>query len=280
MTASRLRRFALCAPSLLLLGAAAPKPAPAVENVLQPHRAIYEIGLAHATKGSGVTSAEGQMVFELTGSACAGYTMRQRLMVNLGDEEGNDGLLDFRISTFESGTGDLFRFVSRTTVNSEVVEDLQGVARRTGSGIEVKLDEPQPATVELDGGTLFPSQHLQTILAAAQADKRFVASEIYEGSGTGDGADSATAAIGKPRIEAGGAPVTGGVRSWPVSVGYFSKSEPADDAQESGEQTPTYQMSFTLLENGVTKDLVMNYGKYALTGKLERIDPITPAACD
>ena len=43
------------------------------------------------------------MVFEVTGSACEGYKMRQRMVVNIGDEEGNVGLLDFRITTFEFG---------------------------------------------------------------------------------------------------------------------------------------------------------------------------------
>ena len=73
------------------------------------------------------------MVFEVTGSACDGYTMRQRMVVNIGDEDGNLGLLDFRITTFESGDGDVYSFNSRTTVNQEVVEAVEGEARRHGS---------------------------------------------------------------------------------------------------------------------------------------------------
>jgi hypothetical protein len=38
-------------------------------------------------------------------------------------------------------------------------------------------------------------------------------------------------------------------------------------------------MRFTLYENGVTNDLVMDYGKYALSGSLEHLEPIDAADC-
>src|SRR4051812_26643226 len=82
----------------------------ALHNALAPHRAIYDITLARSEDGSGVSSAKGRMVFELTGSACAGYKMRQRMVVNIGDAEGKVGLLDFRITTFESADGGVYNF--------------------------------------------------------------------------------------------------------------------------------------------------------------------------
>src|SRR5919205_1026722 len=114
------------------------------------------------------------MVFELTGSACAGYTMKQRLVVNLSDEEGNSSLLDFRISTFESGPGDLFQFDTETKVNDEIVEDLKGEAKRGSSAVDVTLEEPDPKKIALEAATLFPGQHLRAILEAARAEQRLV----------------------------------------------------------------------------------------------------------
>ena len=84
---------------------AAAQAASALRNSIAPHRAVYEISLERTEDGSGVSSAKGRMVFEVTGSACEGYRMRQRMVVNIGDEEGNVGLLDFRVTTFESGDG-------------------------------------------------------------------------------------------------------------------------------------------------------------------------------
>jgi hypothetical protein len=250
--------------------------APALRNIIAPHRAVYDIGLARSDQGSGVSSAEGRMVFEVTGSACDGYRMRQRMVVNIGDEEGNLGLLDFQISTFESGDGDVYSFDSRTTVNKEVVEAIEGEARRNGSGIKVSLKEPAERTVLLDSAVLFPSQHLQAIIEAAVSNRRFLAADIYEGAGTGDGSDSATAAIGSAIPLGAGSPLRDG-RSWPVSVGYFEPS--AEDDDRIGEELPTYQMSFTLYENGVTNDLIMDYGDYALSGSLKEIEALSSPAC-
>ena len=115
---------------------------------------------------------------------------------------------------------------------------------------------------------LFPSQHLQAILDAARANRRFLAANIYEGAGTGEATDEAAAAIGGAMPPAPTRRFRSGVRHWPVSVGYFDPENPAESPL--GEELPTYQMSFTLYENGVTNDLVMDYGDYALSGSLKR----------
>ena len=260
-----------------LLGAAGPLPGPAAApDAPVPHRAIYEIGLAESQERSGITNASGRMVFEVAGSACDGYTMSQRMVVRLGDTEGDDRLLDFRVSTFESGDGRLYRFTSRTYINDRVVEEVTGTAERTGRGIQVKLQNPDEKVVRLAEQALFPSQHLHAILEAARSNRRFVSAEIYEGAGKGESADTATAVIGGPEKESGSEPVTAGKTRWPVSIAYFD-NQPEGGA--GGEQTPTYQMSFLLYENGVTRDLVMDYGDYVLSGKLESLDLLEPSPC-
>ena len=67
------------------------------------------------------------------------------------------------------------------------------------------------------------------------------------------------------------------MRHWPVSVGYFD--EDGSEKPQIGEQMPNYQMQFTLYENGVTNDLVMDYGNYALAGSLKAIEPLKAPAC-
>jgi hypothetical protein len=257
--------------------AAAAQSAPPLRNVIVPHRAVYEIGLARTDSGSGVSSANGRMVFEITGGACEGYRMRQRMVVNIGDEDGNLGQLDFSISTFESGDGDIYRFDSRTTLNAETVEAVVGEARRGAGGVEVTLKQPAEKTLQLDPDTLFPSQHLQTILDAARADRKFVAAEIYEGAGSGEDSDAATAAIGEVDTAGRPAPLRNGARHWPVSVGYFDGL--GEEGDDLGEETPAYQMQFTLYENGVTNDLVMDYGDYALSGSLQEIEALAAPDC-
>jgi hypothetical protein len=251
--------------------------APPLRDIITPHRAVYDIHLARTEEGSGVSSASGRMVFEVTGSACLGYTMRQRMVVDIGDEGGNLGKLDFQILTFESGEGDLYSFDSRTSMNEEVVEAVEGEARRDGSDIEVTLKLPQEKTVRLDGEVLFPSQHLQAIIDAARAERSFLSADIYEGAGSGDSSDSAMAAIGKAMLTRADNPLGGGVRQWPVTIGYFDPG--AVSEEHVGEELPSYQMSFTLYENGVTNDLVMDYGDYALSGSLTDIERLSSPNC-
>ncbi len=276
MTLSRFIHFALVPLAVASSGAYA-QTALSLRNIIAPHRAVYDISLARTEQGSGVSSAKGRMVFEVTGSACEGYRMRQRMVVNIGDEEGNLGLLDFQISTFESGDGDVYNFDSRTTLNEEVVEVVEGEARRTGSKIEVSLKQPSEKKVLLDSGVLFPSQHLQAIIDAAVAHRKFLSADIYEGAGTGEGSDAAAAAIGGAMPIGVDSPLRDGIRRWPVSVGYFEPTKATDNGL--GEELPTYQMSFTLYENGVTNDLVMDYGDYALSGSLEKIEALAKPDC-
>ncbi len=251
--------------------------APPLHDIVTPHRAIYDINLARSDEGSGVSSASGRMVFEVTGGACDGYTMRQRMVVDIGDPDGNLGKLDFQIETFESAAGDLYSFDSRTTMNEEVVETVEGEARRRGSSIEVKLREPAEKTVLVDGDALFPSQHLQAIIDAAQDERSFLSVDIYEGAGNGESSDEAAAAIGKATRTGADSLIGGGVRQWPVSIGYFDQK--GIGKEHAGEELPTYQMSFTLYENGVTSDLVMDYGDYALSGSLNKLERLSQPDC-
>lgn len=272
-------RFLLIAGPLFALdvSSATAQSTPPLRDIVTPHRAVYDIHLARTEEGSGVSSAAGRMVFEVTGSACAGYTMRQRMVVDIGDDDGNLGKLDFQIWTFESGDGGVYSFDSRTTMNEEVVEAVEGEARRQGTDVEVTLKQPAAKTVTLDGEVLFPSQHLQAIIDAARAEQNYLSVDIYEGAGSGESSDEAMAAIGKAVFTRDGDPLGGGVRQWPVSIGYF---EPGGISQDHlGEELPSYQMSFMLYENGVTSDLVMDYGDYALSGSLTDVERLSKSDC-
>lgn len=274
-----LRLAATLAATFVLTAAtvAAAQPVPPAEATPVPHRAVYRIGLAESENRSGITGADGRMVFEVAGNACDGYTMSQRLVVRLSAEEGADRLLDFRVSTFESGDGDLYRFISKSMMNDRVVESIQGTARRGGRGLEVRLQNPDEKIVNIAGTPLFPSQHLQALIAAARSDQRFFSASIYEGAGTGENADTATAIIGTAQRDQKDGALTKGRIRWPVSIAYFSKDY--DDRQELGEETPVYQMKFLLYENGVTRELIMDYGDYALFGTLESITALERETC-
>ncbi len=248
-----------------------------VAQIPVPHRAIYKIDLQDSKESSGVTSAEGRMVFEIAGNACEGYTMSQRLVVLMGNRDDADQLLDFRVSTFESGDGGLYRFASRTYLDEVIVEQATGTAERKSGAVQVALDSPGKKSLTFDQSVLFPSQHLQALLKAAKADQRFFSTSIYEGAGQGERADVVTALIGSAVQAEDLDGLIEGKIAWPVSIAYFNGR--GGEENRSGEETPDYQMSFTLFENGIARKLRMNYGDYTLSGELEKLDALEISEC-
>ena len=59
---------------------------------------------------------------------------------------------------------------------------------------------------------------------------------------------------------------------WPVDIAYF------DETSEGGEDTPEYRISFKLYENGLTRDLEMDYGDFVIRGKLVDLAVFEPDA--
>jgi hypothetical protein len=59
--------------------------------------------------------------------------------------------------------------------------------------------------------------------------------------------------------------------SWPMRLAFF----PADSKSEE----PDYELSMTLLDNGVSRDMVLDYGDYAVKAELAKIEPLPKPAC-
>ena len=76
--------------ALAIAWPALPAAALGEDIVLAPHRAVYEMSLANTRGGSGVTAVSGRMVYELTGSACEGYTQNMRFVTQMVNQGGID----------------------------------------------------------------------------------------------------------------------------------------------------------------------------------------------
>ena len=63
----------------------------------------------------------------------------------------------------------------------------------------------------------------------------------------------------------------GELASWPVSIGYF---EP-----KGGDLTPSYQIDFRLYENGVSRELLIDYGDFSIHGTLTALEYLKATEC-
>jgi hypothetical protein len=64
-----------------------------------------------------------------------------------------------------------YRFKIATRMNDTDSNPIDGVAERSGDRITVKLKQPEAKTFTLDGSTVFPTEQIQRIIAAAREGK-------------------------------------------------------------------------------------------------------------
>jgi len=272
----------------------ASKPAgKSVSGILVPHRAVYEISLANKKEAVSVSNVRGRMVFEITGSPCEGYTQNMRMITSTTDERGVKSLSDIRSSTWEQGRGKRLRFSSSQYLDSQLQEVVSGDARRSRNrkNINVKVDRPGATVLDLPGDALFPAQHSLAIIRAAKAGEKQLDVRIYDGSEQGQGFYKTYSFIGKkiPAIAKDPnrnkskkskkkAKKLAGLGlakmpSWPVAVSYFNGEGNSDDT------IPSYELSFRMYPNGVSGNLLINYGNFSVRGRLDKIKYLRTGSC-
>lgn len=257
----------------ILTVATASLPAFAAGAPLAAHRAVYDLSLSTASDRSGITGVRGRIVYEFDGSSCEGYTTQHRIVIRMDTDEFSR-LQDQQLSTYEDGEGAMFRFVSKTYLDGEEDKVLEGTAKRAGDDIRVELKGVEEPVTGL-GPALFPTGHTRAVLKRIVQGETFFELPIYDGSDAGEAAYTTTAIIGKEIKAAHYDAGDDGKdhRAWPVSIAYF------DETSDEGEGLPIYRIDFTMFEDGITQDLVIDYGDFAMTGKLVGLDLLKAEPC-
>ena len=241
------------------------------------HQALYELKLVKSRGTNAINSARGRIVYNFSGSACEGYTSEFRQVSELDSGEGKRTLSDLRSTSWEDGDGKSYRFKIASRMNEADSSPVDGMAERSGNQITVKLKQPEAKTFTLDGTTVFPTEQIQRIIAAAREGKSVLELSVYDGSDNGEKVYNTLSVIGQPipgdRSIATPDPSTANdvmksLTRWPVTVSYYDRDAKARD----GEQTPVYAMSFELFENGVSRALVLDYNDFVISGALGKFD--------
>ncbi len=242
-----------------------------------PHQALYELSLMKTRNNASVNTVRGRILYNFSGNACEGYTSDFRQVSEIESGEGKNTLSDLRSSSWEDAAGKSYRFKIDTKMNDNDSSDVDGVAERTGDTITVKLKQPVQKTFTLDGKTVFPTEQIERIIAAAREGKSLLELQVYDGSDGGEKVYNTLTVIGQAipgdRAAATPDPATSdaamkSLTRWPVTVSYYDRGAKSD----TGEQTPVYAMSFELYENGVSRSLVLDYNDFVLAGAMGKLD--------
>jgi EipB-like len=249
-----------------------------------PHRAVYEITLLRAAAGSGISDMSGRMVYELTGSACEGFTQNMRFVTRSSNGEGAETVNDLRTSSWEEIEGKRLRFASTQYQNDKLVEASQGDGShgKDERSASVALAKPLKKRVALPADIHFPMQHAAALIDSAKGGKTLFSAALYDGSEKGEKYYLTTAVIGKKVAPGTVADVAAlnaadqlqGVSSWPMAISYFEAGKDKEDS------LPSYELAFRYFENGVTSDLRIDYGAFALKGELKQLEMLAPVKCN
>jgi len=265
--------------ALLVLAAALLIPAGANAGAgLAPHRAVYDLVLDKASDRSGITQLSGRMVYEFNGSACEGYTTNFRFVTKIDTTEASK-LTDQQTTTFEDAGGKSFSFVTKSFVDQSLDKEVKGTATADPKGLKVAIEKPDTQSVELSA-TQFPTQHLLELIDKAEKGETFYETNLFDGSEDADKVMTTTVIVGKQADVPANDPERPALaklateKVWPVDIAYF------DTSDSNGEEVPEYRISFKLHENGVTRDLMMDYGDFSMKGKLVNLQMLpTMATC-
>jgi hypothetical protein len=241
------------------------------------HQAVYDLGLQKSRGNGSVNDARGRILYSFTGNDCEGYTTDFRQVSELGSGDNKTTISDLRSTSWEDSDGKTYRFKIDTRMNDSGAMSVDGIAEHVGRSITVKLKLPKPKTFTLDEATVFPTEQVKRIIAAAREGKSVLELVVYDGSDDGEKLYNTLTVIGQPipgertpvkPDAASSSDVLKSLTRWPVTVSYYDRAAKS----ESGEQTPVYAMSFELYENGVSRALVLDYNDFVIAGAMSKLD--------
>ncbi|MEO0393152.1 MAG: cell envelope integrity EipB family protein [Pseudomonadota bacterium] len=242
------------------------------DRAFQPHKAIYQLKMTSVRNMQRISSVSGEMFFEW-GDACEAWTTTQKFQLDYNYLEGGSQSYVSDYSSWEAKDGQTFSFTSKNLNNGRVHKVYRGSAERQGAGDgEVDFSRPEEKQMDIPEGFLFPSEHTFELLEAAHNGKKIFGAVMFDGSDD-DGPILVNAVIGK-RLDALSADeqpdeMLRGA-GWSVRMAFF------DFADENTEAN--YEMTVTLLENGIVRDLVIDYDEFSLKGELVTIDALDRCA--
>jgi hypothetical protein len=270
------RRF--CCMTLLAVAI----PAQAMAGMtLAPHRAFYVLEADRLDNKGGISAIAGKLAYEITGSECEGYAVNYRIANRYVQGEGDPQTMDIQLNSFESGDGSELDMKQKQYVNANLESESRVKAKKPKDGglVQGEMEGKVSKTFSVDGTAIFPTAFQRKLMQDAEKGETRSVSLVYEGSDD----EKPSRAISFIGVKKQGSVVPSGADAttldvlnklpyWPVTVSYY-------DAKATGDDQPTYSASFNMLENGVSTDLVLDYGSYSLKGKLEKIEMLKVEPC-
>lgn len=254
--------------ALILLGLAFPGIACA--GGLTGQHALYDLTLSKV-RTHDVTGAAGQMTFDVV-DGCTGWGTTQHMTLLVRNADGSLAKSVTDYITWESKDGKSLTFTLRERDNDgkEQIDDAGVATHAANGGGIITYSTPAGSTLSMPAGTLFPMQHTEALLAAGRAGEKFISPPLFDGT-TADGAQATFVAIlGHQGPRPGPFPALNGIASSQVDIAFYER--------KSDDENPDFRTQMQYYEDGVATGLVLDFGDFIMTGKLESLS-IPPSMC-
>jgi hypothetical protein len=247
----------------------------AVAELLLPHRASYRMSLASATRTSGLVAAKGVMIYTF-GQSCDGWTVENRTHLALTYESGAYAETVWTFVSSESADGLSFRFRAQFEESGRIVERVRGHAALTGKGGAgtAWLAEPAATEIALPEGTVFPTEHMSHLIAAAERGDTALEHVVFDGSSL-QNPYLVNAVLGAlPRSAEQALAAAAGLPpapAWWARLAYFPL--------HSREPTPEFELSAHYRADGVAGEISQEFDDFTLRVRLDRLEALAAPDC-
>jgi hypothetical protein len=241
---------------------------------LQPHLAIYDLVLKRSADRLGLSGVNGRLAIEVSGSECKNWTVNFRMVSQFQNEDESQRLLDTRSLTEEAYDGKSLDVEQQNYVDGALDTESKIMAVRKPDGsVQGTILKPQEEEFQLAVGTVFPVGHLQKLIETAERGGKRDKSIVFDGT-EGTKTYTAITFLGGQRdkgnqrtaLKAAAGEELKKVKAWPATISYYDLAK-----GDNNDGTPSFEILVEMFENGVSGDMVIDYGDYALNAKLAEL---------
>ena len=239
---------------------------------LKTHIAGYTIQIS-PTNQSVISGGRGVLQLEWRRD-CDGISYTQDSAISLNYPDGDVVDTQLRIINWESNAEDVFRFSLESRVAGETTETVNGLAARNANGrVDLRYSEPEPRTMDLPAGVVFPVQQIHRMFRQAEAQKVSDWYPLLRGEAENDPVQVAVTYIGSVSPPQGFEDAEADLvatSGWRFASAYYESKASAE---------PSFEIEETILASGVITQARISYPDMILDVKLERVQPVAMPDC-
>ena len=239
---------------------------------LVAHKAFYEMEMGDKMQNSHIVSVMGRSVFAMERD-CAGWRSVEDYMIQFVIDNGGADRVLSHFESWEADSGDKYSFDIMEESSFEGRKDFGGfVQLDMESAGEAVFTMTPDTVVDLPTDTVFPVQHVQRILAEADAGEKMISANVFTGAEPDSALMRTSTVVGgwreAPDDELGQLGEDG---YWQINVAYFKPSATTSE--------PEYVIKFEMQRNGLVRGYEIDYGDFSIEASLTSVEPVESKSC-